>query len=430
MKKFFTLILAVACAVIASAEIISFVQIDDLFYNLDTETQTAEVTYDNYVSYYPNHNRHITTADIPASITYNEVPYAVTSIGTYAFRSCEELTSVTIPEGVISIEKEAFLYCSKLTSVVFPEGLQSIKFQAFNYCDLSSIQLPNSLTDIGLMAFSHNHSVTSIDIPSSVISMVGSFMHCVNLNSYNVDKSNPKYCDVDGVLYNKAMTRLYNYPAAKEGTEFVVPSSVDTIWDNAFSDCNNLTSIMLHDGVTRIMSEAFQLCQNLESMTIPEGITVISDYLFEGCNSLISVSLPNTITKIDEGAFAGCSSLPSITIPRKVTNIGGYAFNGCINLSSVTCLASVPPTTGEYIFNDVECSQIPLYVPIGSEALYQNADRWKEFNPIVGIEVPYDGEEGIERTFVTTSTTKTLRDGQLIIETEGKEYTVTGLEIR
>ena len=429
MKKFFTLILAIACVGIASAEIISFVQIDDLFYNIDTETQTAEVTYDNRVSYEPNHNRHITTADIPASITYDEVPYAVTRIGAYAFKTCADLTSVTIPESVISIEDQAFLFCSKLTSVVFSEGLQSIKFQAFDYCDLSSIQLPNTLTDLGFMAFGENKRLTSIDIPSSVSAMPCSFLYCYNLNSYNVDESNPKFCDVDGVLYNKEMTRLYHYPSAKEGTEYVVPSSVDTIWQYAFYQCSNLTSITLKDGITRIMSSAFGFCTNLVSMTLPEGITLIGEYLFSGCSSLTSVSLPSTITKIDEGAFSGCSSLASITIPRKVTNIGGRAFDGCKQLSSVTCLASVPSTTEETVFYEVECSQIPLYVPMQSVDLYAAADQWKEFHPIIGIEVPGD-EEGIEQTSATTSTTKLLRDGQIYILHSGHVYTLTGTEVK
>ena len=89
------------------------VQIGNLYYNLK-EDKTAEVTYDKVFN--ENNYKSLTTADIPASVTYSGTTYSVTSIGWYAFYECTGLTSVTIPNSVTSIGVYAFVSCSGLTS--------------------------------------------------------------------------------------------------------------------------------------------------------------------------------------------------------------------------------------------------------------------------------------------------------------------------
>ena len=388
MKKTLLLLFAALVASIGCirAEIISRVLIDEIYYNLDTETKTAEVTYDDR-GHQVNYKRHIETADIPASIVYDDVTYAVTSIGTRAFQSCSDLTTVTIPEGVTSIGSHAFWLCSHLTTVTLPDGLQTIDQYAFSDCDLNAIEFPNTLTSLGFLSFGYNRHLTSIDIPSSVVTIkVSCFSCCLSLVSFNVDPANPNYCDVDGVLFDKAMTRLIQYPAAKPGTEYVVPATVSTIAADAFSVCCNLTSIILHDGITKIMDSAFSSCDNLVSITIPESITELSSGILAGCDNLVSVSLPNSLTTIGDGAFGSCPSLYKITIPAKVETIGNGAFYFCQNLSYIICLAANPPSTGEYVFDYVNCDEVTLYVPKGSLELYQNAPIWQEFNPILPIE--------------------------------------------
>ena len=129
-KKLFTLLLAVAASV--GTMFAEKVQIGDLYYNLDATNQTAEVTSQN--SGYPYWSTSITTANIPASVTYNSVSYSVTSIGEYAFSGYDGLTSVTIPNSVTSIGEYAFSGCDGLTSVTIPNSVTSIGAWAFSDC--------------------------------------------------------------------------------------------------------------------------------------------------------------------------------------------------------------------------------------------------------------------------------------------------------
>ena len=80
------------------------VQIGNLYYNLK-EDKTAEVTYDKYFN--ENNYKSLTTADIPASVTYSGTTYSVTCIGWMAFSNCSSLTSVTIPNSVTIIRDNA-----------------------------------------------------------------------------------------------------------------------------------------------------------------------------------------------------------------------------------------------------------------------------------------------------------------------------------
>ena len=111
-KKIFTFFLALVAGV--GTMFAEKVQIGDLYYNLDATNQTAEVTSQN--SDYPYWSTTITTANIPASVTYNSVKYSVISIGNWAFDGCSSLTSVTIPNSVTSIGDNAFDNCSRFTT--------------------------------------------------------------------------------------------------------------------------------------------------------------------------------------------------------------------------------------------------------------------------------------------------------------------------
>ena len=117
-------------------------------------------------------NKYEGNVSIPASVTYDEVTYNVTSIGERAFYGRSGLTSVTIGNSVKSIGNDAFLCCSGLTSVTIPNSVTSIGERAFYGCSgLTSMTIGNSVKSIGEIAFYGCSGLTSVTIPKSVTSI-------------------------------------------------------------------------------------------------------------------------------------------------------------------------------------------------------------------------------------------------------------------
>lgn len=275
----------------------------------------------------------------------------VTSIGYDTFANCSSLTTISIPRSVTSIGAYAF-YSSGLTNLAIPSGVISIDQYAFWGCTrLSKVEIPSSVTSIANDAFYGCSSLSSIAIPSSVTS-IGSntFANCSSLSKIDVDSNNPSYASLDGVLYNKDLTRLIQYPAGKSGASYEIPESANTIGSYAFYGCPSLTSMTIPESVTSIKSNAFRDCSNLASITILGQITAIEMFTFDNCKKLSNVILPNSITSIGDSAFRHCSSLTSLPALDNVTDFGGEAFAYCDGLTNVTIPEGVTSITGAYVF--------------------------------------------------------------------------------
>lgn len=116
-------------------------------------------------------------------------------------------------------------------------------------------------------------------------------------------------------------------------------------------------------------------------INIKTKVIGIENEAFINCQSLTTISISNNVTSIGDYAFSGCSSLTSITIPNSVRSIGNFAFNECFSLASITCESEIPPTLGISAFYGVS-SHIPIYVPCESVDTYEAAMRWNNFTNI------------------------------------------------
>ena len=300
-------------------------------------------------------------------------------IGDFAF-SQSELSSISIPESVISIGIGAFADCPNLMSINIPEGVTNFGTGAFSGCpnlpvdnniryadtylieaidkSLTEYQIKDGTRIIGTSAFSYCPNLTSFNIPNS-ITIIDSYAFdgCENLNSINI------------------------------------PNSVKSIGSYVFQSCSNLTSITIPSSVTNIKESVFS-GSSLESIQV-DGSNLIYDSR-DGCNAVIEKSsnkliagckntiIPNTVTSIGKCAFENVL-MTSIDIPGSVSSIGDYGFY--TGVSEVICRAETPPSCGDYVFYEDgnALSQVTLYVPAASIDDYRTTEPWSGFGTITSL---------------------------------------------
>ena len=296
-----------------------------------------------------------------SSLSNIVVPNSVISIGDRAFSCCSSLSSIVIPDSVTDIGNDAFSHCSSLSSIVIPDSVTDIGNDAFSHCSsLSNIVIPDSVTSIGDYAFSGCSSLSNIVIPDSVISIGnGVFSGCLLLEYISFSKSviclnknpfsdwkgvleclSPNFIYEDDVLFNKDKSKIVSFRNQKIES-YIIPDSVTSIGDYAFSGCSSLSNIVIPDSVTDIGKCAFSHCSSLSNIVIPDSVTSIGNDAFLRCSSLSNIVISDSVTSIGNGAFLGCSSLSNIVIPDSVTSIGNDAFSDCSSLSSIVIPDSV-----------------------------------------------------------------------------------------
>ena len=307
--------------------------------------------------------------------THIELLDGTTCVSGSAFSGCTGLTSVTIPNSVTEIGSSAFSGCTGLTSVTIPNSVTEIGSSAFSGCSgLTSITIPNSVISIGEYAFRGCSGLTSITIPESVTSIGGYvFSGCSSLTSVDINNnailsknytSSSSLKDIFGgnqvqkYIIGNGVTTIGNYAFCycTGLTSVDIPNSVTKIGNYAFCYCTGLTSVTIPNSVTEIASDSFRDCTGLTSVTIPNSVTAIGDYAFAYCTGLTSIDIPNSVTSIGNYSFEDCTGLTSIDIPNNVTSIGYKAFSGCSGIDSFTL-----PDNITYIGKNA-FDEKPLYV--------------------------------------------------------------------
>ena len=422
---------------------VSYVQSRDV--SVDSRVQVGTIFYrrvdntlDNVVEVCsPLTGRYEGEIDIPASIKLANVTYQVTRIGNSAFYDNDYITEVTIPNSVVSIGNHAFYSCDNLTSISLPQSVKKIEYDAFRECsNLKSITLNNGLETIGYGVFYNCRRLQNVTLPSTLKTIgYDAFEYCTSFTRMELpdgltDIGHSLFEDCSNLASVKlpaTMTAIPEHMFWASGIKSIdIPSTVKSIGENAFRNCDALTSIVIPDGVESLGNLVFYDCNNLLSATIGEGVTTIPSSAFNDDYALSVVSLPSTLVTIGESAFNTCRSLASITIPENVTSIGRYAFTECDKLTSIYSLPLTPPAMGsgnDNPFYDA-VARATLYVKSTAMTAYQGSEQWDLFQN----KSSFDQQACAQPTFALTDymlTMSTTTAGATIYyTTDGSEPTI------
>lgn len=397
-------------------------------------------------------NTDLTSVVIPADVTYiaqhafdhskiESVTFSgnkVKVIEQYAFAYTKQLESVTVPGSLEKLGSYVF-FSSNISSVTFGDGfnLDTIPEGAFAETNLVTVTIPDCVTRLDHNAFSHNHSLKSVDlgddsdlmIMSNVfyntglesvyiganVQFVGeySFTDLDSLTAFTVDADNPYYTAVDGVLYNKDCTKLISMPAGRTGS-FTIPNTVEVLGFGAFEN-SQLSEINVAPETQLVTfgCRAFYHAQNLTSFTVPASVVSIDYYAFAECDHLQTVVFEdgNKLSGIYEGAFFGCRALENIMLPDTVSEVADYAFYGCETLDTFpfsentgvlgiydyafayTQIAEIylPADmydVGEYAFLGAQIKDI-IFNPSDPERLAVGFGAFAECNEVENLQIPY-----------------------------------------
>ncbi len=307
-----------------------------------------------------------------ASTTFT-VPDSVSRIADRSFMGADQLTAVTLGDGVFDIGNLAFDGCTGLTSMVIPDEVAAIGEFAFSDCtSVATVTLSASLQTMGMGAFHTCTSLVSVTLPSSLEYVgKGIFSDCTSLQEILVNENSTAFVSWEGVLYDRAMTTLYQYPCGKNNTSY----------------------------------------------TVPEGVTNITDDAFLNNIALASVTLPGTLESIGTCAFLGCEALFDIYFLGDAPAVGDFWYDSWTN-PMVHHYARYDSYT-TYPWQNMNRQLIPLSAPTSPLNL-QGASQGDHVM-LTWNEPAHDGGADVDYYLV-------YQDGELIKTVNGLSIKVYGLE--
>jgi hypothetical protein len=297
--------LIVQCALLQASTLI-----DGLYYDLDTSNRTATVTYE--VDGTGNYSSLSANVKIPENVVYNGVIFTVTKIADKAFANCTVMESISIPGSVVQVgnlqwwkyktdcSELPFYNCTSLKKVRFEDGVQPIVFGSHNCGGINS----------GNNYLAYNKGLFS-SCPLEEVYVGRNITYLENVD-YSFE-ANPQYY---------GYSAFYNQPKLAKIT---ISPSVTDIPSYLFKDCKNLVNLKISGSLVKIPEHAFDGC-NISSLILPNSVETISDYAFTNNVGMKSANIGTAVKIIGNNAFSGCTVLADITLGTSLLSIGNEAF--------------------------------------------------------------------------------------------------------
>jgi hypothetical protein len=403
---------------------------ENVSWTLDSETKVLTIsgTGDMYHDNRYDDPEHWKGQHLENAFNSAVIEPGVTSVGYWAFANSTNLKTISLPDGITVIEGYAF-YNSGLTSIVLPNSVTEVQESAFSNCkQLASCDLGRGIKHIGKNCFWDCTALKSLKW-SDCLETIGSgcFISWGSGSSSDAGKIPLQdtlvfpatfrsmgeifscYTNVKVVVWNarrpqgSGMGPLYNYYHSYD--KIIVGDEVEVIPTNLFRDQRKIDTIMLPESVESIGQNAFNGCTKLQYINIPENVQSIGKAAFYNCAALTSLELPEGISEIYGSTFYGCKNLTRITIPEGVTAIGESAFSGCSVLDSLVLPSSLR-TISESAFANMS-AQKELVIPDKVITVSGHAfENWKNLEKLtIGKGVMLFGDQ----TFAGDSAIKEIR---------------------
>lgn len=368
------------------------------------------------------------------------LPDAIINSGLLSSSGSPRLEQVTIGKNVRKLTYDSFRKCPNLKQlnynaenlqstyvfsttpiehITFGQSVKSIPEGTFKECmNLKEIILPDSLTDIGQMAFSGCDSIRRIHIGKQLQTIGWHTFHCWGLeevyyNAIHLENGQTKYQELfsglpclSKIVFGPDVQVLPKYAISNlDGLKHLdIADNIEILDEYAIRKCKQLKSIYFGKNLKRIKLECITECDSLDSIyynaekaeyvnftSIIEqqikhltfGPDVKEAPKYFNFPLITTLTLNKGLEKIAGFAFYECTGLEEVTIPQTVTSIWGLAFGGCTNLKRVKAYYKQSPTPvwPETFSNETYANAI-LYVPTGTTAEYRNTDGWKDFQHI------------------------------------------------
>ncbi len=271
---------------------------------------------------------------------------ALTEMGIFTFSGCSSLSEVLLPDTLYSIEGGAFYNCKSLKEITLPESLEYVGQYAFMDTGLTSIEIPESVTEIGYCAFGYYTDEYGSERASSSFTIIGQYSSAAYTYCTDTDEEygyaneftfmTPEQAQEQSeLLAQERFTEgSYEYAIVGDGAVITLCTSADSIIDVpaelggypvtaiypiAFSSLN-AAEITLPDTITDIRTMAFYNCAYLQSLSLPQSVKSIGNNAFDSCTGLETIDLGGAET-IGLSVFYGCTSLRKVTISGSCTEI-------------------------------------------------------------------------------------------------------------